>query len=75
MIKNTLGGVGKIYSPRKDVKQYRVTSTKELHIIINHFDKYPLITKKRADYELFKAAVFLIDNKEHPSFGGDITRI
>lgn len=65
MIKNTLGGVGKIYSPRKGVKQYRVTSTNELQVIINHFDKYPLITKKRADYELFKAAVFLIDNKEH----------
>ena len=65
MIKNTFGGAGKIYSPRMGSKQYRVTSIKELQVIINHFDKYPLITKKRTDYELFKVAISLIDNKEH----------
>lgn len=54
-----------MYSPRKGVKQYKITSIKELQVIINHFDKYSLITKKRADYELFKAAISLIDSKEH----------
>jgi len=34
-------------------------------VIINHFDKYPLITQKRADYELFKQAVELMEQKEH----------
>ena len=28
-----------------------------------HFDKYPLITKKRADYLLFKSALDIINNK------------
>lgn len=36
--------------------------------IINHFDKYPLISQKRADFELFKQ-VFLI-NKEHLTIEG-----
>ena len=70
MIKNTFRGVGKIYSPRKGIKQYRVTSIKELQVIINHFEKYPLITKKRGDYELFKVAIFLIEKKEHLTLVG-----
>jgi len=34
-------------------------------VVIEHFNKYPLITKKRVDFELFKLAVLLIQNKEH----------
>lgn len=34
-------------------------------VIIPHFDKYPLLTHKRADFELFKMAIELIINKEH----------
>jgi hypothetical protein len=45
--------------------QYRVESLKDLSIIINHFDKYPLKTKKYADYALFKLAHNLINNKLH----------
>jgi len=48
--------------------QYRVESLKDLAIIINHFNKYPLITKKQADYTLFNAkaaAYYLIKNKSH----------
>ena len=52
--------------------QYRVDSIKDLKVIINHFDRYPLITKKLADYELFfvfflkkKQAFYLILNKQH----------
>jgi hypothetical protein len=45
--------------------QYRVESLKDLSIIINHFDKYPLKTKKYADYALFKLAYDLIINKSH----------
>ena len=40
-------------------------SIKELQAIINHFDKYPLITKKLKDYLLFKKAFYLISQKEH----------
>jgi len=57
-------GVGKIYEEGNAVK-YVVSSVEEVKIIINHFDKYPLITQKQADLELFKMAFKLILNKEH----------
>ena len=50
--------------------QYRVQSIKDLSTIIEHFEKYPLITKKRADFLLFKMAVNLINNKEHLTIEG-----
>jgi len=64
MIQKTLG-VGKIHNIRKDAIQLRVESLNELSILIQHFDKYPLLTQKRIDFELFKAAIHLIKNKEH----------
>lgn len=33
--------------------------------IIIHFEEYLLLTQKRADYDLFKKVVFMLDNKEH----------
>lgn len=46
--------------------QYRVTSLKDLiEIIIPHFENFPLITQKRADFILFKKVVDLMNNKEH----------
>jgi len=58
-------GIGSIINLRKDYILYRVSSKKDLAVIIDHFDKYPLLTQKRADYELFKQAFNLISNKEH----------
>ncbi len=43
----------------------RIQTFYELAIIIKHLDKYPLITKKRGDYELFKEAYELIRRQEH----------
>lgn len=43
----------------------QLESIKDLLVVIEHFNKYPLITKKRVDFELFKLAVLLIKNKEH----------
>lgn len=63
-------GVGKIFSPRSTIKQYKITSVKDLQVIIDHFNMFPLITKKRVDFELFKAAVSLISCKEHLSKDG-----
>lgn len=34
-------------------------------VIIDHFDKYPLITQKLADYNLFKQAFELFKSKQH----------
>jgi hypothetical protein len=33
--------------------------------VINHFEKYPLQTQKRADFELFKAIVMIVESKKH----------
>ena len=39
-------------------------------MIIPFFDKYPLISQKRADFELFKRIVELVNNKEHMTPAG-----
>jgi len=57
-------GVGNILI-RDNYIEYVVTSEKDVLIIVNHFDKFPLITKKWADYILFKQAFELINRKEH----------
>ena len=43
---------------------------KYLQIITEHFDSYPLITQKRADYLLFKQAINIIKDKKHLSKQG-----
>jgi hypothetical protein len=62
--------IGKIYKHGVDSIQYRVSSLKNLQIITDHFDSYPLITQKSADYLLFKQAIAIIKNKEHLSIEG-----
>ena len=37
-------------------------------MIIPHFINYPLITKKAADFELFKMAIEVINSKAHLFF-------
>ena len=44
--------VGRIYERGPEAVQYVVRSLKELEAVINHFHKFPLKTKKRADFEL-----------------------
>jgi len=56
---------GDFYKSGTCTIQYRVESVKDLQVIIEHFNKYTLQTQKRADYELFKQALALIQNKEH----------
>lgn len=64
-IQKTFLGIGKIYKMGKDAVQLRVESLKELTILIQHFENYPLLTQKRIDFKLFKSAILLIKNKEH----------
>ena len=63
-IKNYLG-VGEIYKQGETSIQYRVFSIKDLKRVLEHFDQFPLITQKSADYFLFKQAYLLLVNKEH----------
>jgi len=63
-IKNFFG-VGSIYKQGLLSNQYCVTSVEYLAVVINHFEKYPLNTKKWVDYLLFKKAIRLIQQKKH----------
>jgi hypothetical protein len=70
-IQEFFGAVGIIKpSTRQNMIEFRVFSIKDLDIILNHFDQYPLITKKCADYLLFKEALELIKNKKHLTIEG-----
>jgi len=68
-IQSTLG-VGGIHIHGKESVEYRVESIRELQVIVDHFDKYPLITQKLSDYLLFKQVFELIKNKEHLTIEG-----
>jgi hypothetical protein len=43
---------------------------KELRVIIDHFDKYPLITQKQVNFKLFKQVVEMLSRKEHLTIEG-----
>jgi hypothetical protein len=70
-IQNYFDGVGSIYKQsNRDVVIYSVSSITDLEVIITHFDKYPLITQKWSDYQLFRQAFKLIKRKEHLTMEG-----
>lgn len=58
-------GVGKIHKHDPQSIILRISSIKDLQVLFNHFDKYPLVTQKLADYNLFKLAYNIMINKEH----------
>jgi hypothetical protein len=63
-------GVGHIWEGKASLDkgarvQYQISSIKDIKILINHLDKYPLLTQKWSDYQLFKQAFELIERKEH----------
>jgi hypothetical protein len=65
-------GVG-IVTVRKtrNTAVYTVQSFNDLtDIIIPHFDKYPLISQKQADFLLFKSIVSLLNKKEQSTLEG-----
>lgn len=73
-------GVGSLQSSGKgrNSVDFVVKSREELiERVLPHFDKYPLITQKRVDYELFKKILLMMDKGEHLSRSGfeEIIRI
>lgn len=68
LIQKYFGGRGNIYEG-KDRVTYSVSSLKDLTWIIDHFEKYPLITQKKADFILWKQVIELMKNKEHFTLG------
>lgn len=64
-IKVYFNDIGVIVDRGRNVTKFTVTSLADLEVVINHFDKYPLITQKWADYILFKQIVDLVKCKKH----------
>jgi len=63
---NSFFGVGKVYIKSESTASYVVSSIKDIYsVIIPHFDKYPLHTRKQADFLLFKSVLDLINKGEH----------
>ena len=58
-------GVGQISKSGEKAVIYAVDSIKEMPVIINHFDIYPLITQKISDYLIFKQCFEIIKQGEH----------
>lgn len=50
---------------RTDSIKYQVSSLGDILIKIAHFDKFPLVTQKQADYILFKQIIIMMARKEH----------
>jgi len=70
-IQTTLG-VGNIYYKSSDnTYRWKVSNINQLsNVIIPHLTTYPLLTQKRADFELFVKIIEIIKRKEHISFNG-----
>jgi hypothetical protein len=68
-----LGGIGNIYkSTIRDIVTFKVGSNKDLEILINHFNNFPLLSQKAADLFLFKEVLVLINIKSHFNMDGII---
>jgi len=65
-------GIGIVYERQdRNMSYYTVQSLRDIiNVIIPHFDKYPLITQKKADYLLFKQAVNLLNLKARSDIEG-----
>lgn len=63
-------GVGHITKLGVESVQYRVSGLEDLNIIINHFDKHPLLTRKQSDFLLFKEVIDLIKEGKHLTLEG-----
>lgn len=66
LMQTYFGGIGKIYVYNNTNEAiFIVSKLKELYIVIDHFNKYLLITQKWSDFILYKQILDLIKNKEH----------
>ena len=64
-------GVGTISKLGAESLQFRVSGSENLKVIINHFDKYPLLTNKQSDYRLiFRLDVNDMDKGKHLTVEG-----
>ena len=66
-IQEFFGGIGYISPANNNLAvEFRVSTLNDIaNVIIPHFDKYPLLTKKQADYILFKKTAIMMKKGEH----------
>lgn len=70
-IKSYFKEVGSIWSYKDNGVIFRVNKLDHItSVIVPHFDKYPLITKKRGDFLLFKSIIELMNKSEHLNKNG-----
>ena len=69
--------IGSISSHGKDMVQFRISSIKDLQVVVDHFNDFPLISQKWSDFQLFKSAFELVKCKKHLTLEGliDIVNI
>lgn len=59
-------GCGNIYKGSKDSLVFKIVDIKQIiDTVIPQFEKFPLQTQKKADFELFERIVEIMDRKEH----------
>jgi hypothetical protein len=63
-------GVGTISKLGAESVQFRVSGFENLKVIMDHFDKYPLLTNKQSDYLLFKQVVNDMEQGRHLTVQG-----
>jgi hypothetical protein len=70
-IQKYFGMIGYISEPNnRSTVEFRVSTINDLmNIIIPHFDKYPLLTKKYSDFLILKDILNLMLKKEHSTMG------
>lgn len=69
LIQSYFGGIGLI--EQRKFSAFRVSRLEDLtNVIIPHFLKYPLITQKKDDFELFQRVVDLMNCKKHLTYEG-----
>jgi len=65
IIQTYFDGQGILTRLKDNCLTYRVFSLETLDKIIEHFEKYPLQTQKRGDFELFKSVVMMVKCGKH----------
>ena len=63
-IRDTLG-MGVVRRNNFDRYEVRVRNLRELNVLIGFFEKYPLHTKKKNDFKIFKEIIEMMNRKEH----------
>jgi hypothetical protein len=68
-------GVGSIRISKTGLAMFSVTSVKGLEVIVDHFDKYPLISAKSIDFLIFKQCFEIIKEKKHLTSEGMLSLV